>query len=207
MVRTALLGCVLVSMLGRSGCQQGPTTPTPTPTPPRGKPNSTAFENLALVRALEASSGRSTKLVRIGGAARPDGVIRPGASWQYEFADDSVRPIRLYEWEVLPTGEVQFRGEVPDILRLDIVELGPYLAVDTPQAVELGRRYGGQRFLDLYPDALVGMNYRFQGRLPTCQMVFLTLRPDVNCSVPVFIHTQTGELLGRDLFCLERLPP
>jgi hypothetical protein len=195
-------GCLVLALavLGKSGCADRPSTPTPSPTPTTGKPNPTALDNLALVRSLEQASGRKTILVRIAGAARPDGSISTGTSWQYQFAEESGTTVKLYEWDALPTGELVFRGVVPELVRLDIVELGPFLAIDSPQAIQLGRGYGGQQFLDRYPQALVGTNYWFQGRLPTCQMVFFT-QGDF-CSALVIIHAQTGELLARDLSCL-----
>ena len=111
----------LWAVAGMAACQ-GPTTSSHSD-PPRGTANATILENLALIRSLEAASGRDSILVALGGYASPaSGTSFPGDGWGYLFA---ARPNhRLYAWSVYYDGRIEFQGEKSDSLHYVMAEIG-----------------------------------------------------------------------------------
>lgn len=135
----------------------------------------------------------------MGGNVTLDGLVTPGSSWTYAFADPkSAFPVRLFRWQVLPDGRVESSNAMDD-LRLDLVDLTPRLMVDSPEAVRLGRRYGAESYVRRYPQAFVRLHYRYVGRLPVCQMIFVG-QPACELG-PVIVNAETGDLLSRALNC------
>lgn len=211
---------VWVFLSAWSGCGKNPSTPdlvptaapaptaTPSPNYPLGTPNATAFENLPLIRSLETASGRQTILVSLGGSGLDqDGRLLSGDGWQYVFAERAGNVVNLYEWTLRSTGALELTGPYsPFNNRVDFTEIGPVLAVDSDEAVRLGRRYGAQPFVDKYPNAHVTMTCRFQGRLPTWEMKFWDHSPTgTRCELgPIYVNAQTGDLLARELSCLNQ---
>ena len=208
-MKSAVLVVLAASIaLGRSGCG-GPSAPTPNPSPtsspsptvtpyPPGVPNAPAFGNIAHATGLERASGRGTVLVSVQGNVTLAGLVTPGSSWYYAFADPkSTIPVRLFLWNVLPDGRVESSTTL-DVLRLDLVDLTPRLVVDSSEAVRLGRRYGAESFVQRYPECWVELNYRYVGRLAVCQMIFTAGRCRMG---PVIINAESGELLSRTLNC------
>jgi hypothetical protein len=195
-----------VTLLGRSGCK-APTNPTPSPSPtpssfPRGVPNATALENLALIETLERAQGRqTTRLVWVSTQVNLDGR---GGAWRYQFGEIVEGRASLYEWNVSTDGTVQHLGRVTELVRVEYGELRP-LTIDSPEMARLGLEYGGQRFIDRYPTVrtVVSVIYRHLGGKPVCNLVFRA-EPDVECIVPIYIDAQTGALMARDLSCLSK---
>lgn len=201
----------------RAGCGQSPISPNPLPTSspspspapsPVGKPNATALENLPLVRSLEQATGRGGLLITINGTAKAqDGIPRPGSLWDYVFAQVNATGLpRLYYWTVYSDGTIEFTDDAANVGRQTYVDIGPSLAIDSPEAVRRGQDYGAKPFVDRYPGTLVAMVARSVAGRVIWQMRFFDLSPeDPLCSVEVTIDALTGELLLRDLSCLNRI--
>jgi hypothetical protein len=188
---------------GRAGCSPSqPTSPAPQPSPTYspGRPNATAFENLQLVRSLETASGRSTILTSISGwGIAQDGRVASGNAWEYFFTEGRERS---YDWNVTSTGEVILRGPYAWSSRFEPTDLTQALAIDSDQAILLGLKGGAQAFVDRYPQTAVTARVRVQAGVPTWELRFQDTTRGPLCGVVVFINSQTGELLGRDLSCL-----
>jgi hypothetical protein len=167
---------------------------------------STLFQNIPLVRSLEAATGRRTVLVSLSGFADQHGRLKAGNSWAYEFSDPSALDVRLHPWSVNSEGFVTARPSAAPIVHdLDRVELGPHLAVDSPEAIRLALSYGAQPYVDRFPTAYVALGVRFRARVATWEVHFEAL-PGAPCSLgPIYIDASTGVLLSRDLNCLTRL--
>ena len=90
--------------------------------------------------------------------------------------------------------------------RFDLSELGPFLAVDSPEAVILGRKYGAQAFVDRFPESFVRMGYSFIGKVAICEMYFFVLSQPVCELGPIIVNAENGKLMYRDLKCLNALP-
>jgi hypothetical protein len=183
----ALLAIVVTA--GIQSCQN-PTDPIPDD-PPRGKADSTILENIALVRSLEAASGRDSILVALGGYASPiAGTPCPGASWWYRFA---ARPnYQLYEWSVYCDGAILFQGQKSDALHHVMAEIGPVLNLDSDDLIRIAGENGGHEFLNRFPEARVGLLGRFIGRRPIWEMEFFTAG---SIGFSAAIDGETGEVL------------
>lgn len=185
-------------------------TPAPAATPlPWGGPHGKALDNLALIRRLEKESGRRTILVSIAGpGVTQAGTVAPGSAWAYVFAEWQGPGVRYFQWNVYWDGRVTVGGPYPGITKFDVTAVEGACRMDSDEAVRRGRSYGGQRFIDRYPNATVRMSCRWQGRLPTWQLRFLKLPSEGGppCELgPIYLNAETGELLGRDLTCLDTL--
>ena len=186
----ALAVLAIVVTAGIQSCQN-PTDPIPDD-PPRGKADSTILENIALVRFLEAATGRDSILVALGGAANPiSGTPCPDASWWYRFAAGP--NYQLYEWTVYCDGRIEFQGQKSDALHYVMAEMGPILNLDSDDLIRIARASGGQNYLDRYPESRVGLGARFIGRRPIWELQFFTFQ--VPCGFSAAIDGQTGEVL------------
>jgi hypothetical protein len=176
----------LIVATGMTACQ-GPTTPEP-PDPPRGKADSTILENIEVVRAREAATGRDSILVALGGVGAITGTSCPDGGWWYRFA---ARPsYRLYDWTVYCDGDIEFLGEKTDAAHHDMTEIGPVLNLDSDDLAQVMPANGGQDYLDRYPQARFGLSGRYIGRRPIWEVFFTTL--DVPCGFSAVIDGQTG---------------
>jgi len=201
----------LVVVLSGAGCGKSPSAPivpvSPAPpTYPSGKPNATAFENLELVRAMERASGRESNLVLVAGGATVDGRLWGSLAWRYQFAEVVGNSVKLYEWNVEQSGEIRFAGLRSNTSRLGSGEIGPFLLIDSPEAIRLGRQYGAGPLVEQYPQAFVEVGYKYLGG-PTCEMRFYTSpsgRPCPSASAWIYISSVTGQLITRDLTCAPR---
>jgi hypothetical protein len=139
-------------------------------------------------------------LVHLSGVSDHNGTVRSGAGWGYQFAEPP--HFRLYEWSVYSDGSVAFLGERSNALDLDMTEIGPLLALDSPAAVSLVRRqYGGQDYLDRYPQAGVGWIGKWIGRQPVWDIRFFNESGGPGCWFNAVINAQSGELLYRNPPC------
>jgi hypothetical protein len=195
-----LLGALLSEACG------GPSAPTGSPSPiyPRGIANSTIFENIPLIRQLEANFARDSSLVFMGGPATQDGKVAPGSLWRYQFGYRADR-FRIVQWSVWLDGTIQYDGEVLGLSVTSDRDIGPALVYDSPELARLARAYGAQPYVDRFPMALVGMTYRYRFGTPEGNARFFD---DVttSCRVNIYVNFETGSLLGRDLACLNNLP-
>jgi hypothetical protein len=208
---TVGLLAILCAALGHSACSRVPSgpelpapSPSPSPTLPAGKPDGTAFDNLQFVRDLEQSSGRRSDLVFIGGGANLDGRVPQGLVWRYQFAEGG---IRVVEWSISATGRVTF---FPNALwssyRLEMKEISASLALDSPAIISSALRYGGQAYVDRFPGAKVEMFYGHFRGIVYSQISFFTSPREAPCELgPIVVSAQTGELLTRELSCLDLL--
>lgn len=202
----------LAAAIEYSACSQTPTapsSPSPPPSPsasptyPTGKPDATAFENLQLIRDLERASGRQSDLVFIGGGAKLDGHASPGAGWTYQFAEGTVRVV---QWGVSTAGQVTFRPNAYwSDYRQEKKEIGPSLRLDSPAVIASALRNGGQAFVNQFPGAKVKMLYAHLAGVVHSQVTFYALG-EAPCELgPIVVDARTGQLLTRELSCLDRL--
>jgi hypothetical protein len=198
---------ILLGLLVSKGCA-GPSDPTGNPSPspiyPRGIANSTIFQNIPLVRRLEANFARDSSLVFMGGPATQDGKVAPGSRWRYQFGYVTDR-FRVVQWSVLPDGTIEYDGDTLGLSVTSDRDIGPALVNDSPDLAQLARAYGAQPYVDRFPMALVGMTYRYRFGTPEGDAQFFD-DATTPCHVNIYVNFETGGLLGRDLACLNNLP-
>jgi len=169
-----------------------------------GKANATLLANLDLIRQIETATGRRTILVWMSVAgADANGIVEPGNAWHYTFADRATERIAYYDWAVRDTGAIEPRDVFP-LPGLEITEI-TIVSIDSDQAARLARSYGGQTYFDRFSNAHIRMAVRYiQGKL--VWDLLLQGAPPVGpfCEVPMTIDATTGQLLSRDLSCLNR---
>lgn len=187
---------------GESSLPTGGSSPAPSPSY-SATPNSTISENVALVRSLERASGRSTVLASLGGIASPTGLVSPGGSWTYVFAQLEANVMSAFGWIIRPDGRVEYRGLLPNTHRpsLDATEIGPRVLIDSPELIHLARSYGAERYLSTYPDTQAWIEYRFLAREPVARIIFRSLTASCDFG-PFYIHATTGALMASDLGCV-----
>lgn len=170
----------------------------------RGTANATIFENIALIRQLEADFARDSSLVFMGGAATQDGRVSAGSSWRYQFGY-TTDTFHVVQWKVLPDGTIQYDGETLPLNVTSTRDIGPSLVHDCPEVARLARLYGAQPYVDRFPMALVGTVYRFRFGTPEGYVNFFA-DGTTPCTVQIYLNFETGGVLGRDLTCLNNLP-
>ena len=206
------IGVALVPLLLlRANCAPAPTSPNASPTPsasPVGKVGGTALDNLPLIRELEKATNRGGLLFLISGYGHgQNGQLSQGSGWAYMFAQArSTGAPRLYYWTAWSDGRVTFDDDYPNVGRLTFVEIGPSVAVDSPEAIRRGREYGAQPFVDRFPGTHVQMSARSIGGRVVWDMRFEdVVSPNrVLCGVDITIDAGSGNLLLRDLSCLSQ---
>jgi hypothetical protein len=140
--------------------------------------------------------------VSVYGGATLEGRVVPGNPWIYEFAEDTL-PFRPYVWYANSSGQISFHGSIVEPLRLALVDISPGLIIDSDQAVRLAREYGAEAYLDRYPNAQVDIRCLRTAQVSTWTIHFYTI-PHGNpfCEISIDLDAQTGQLLNRDVGCL-----
>jgi hypothetical protein len=177
------------------------TIPTPEPGVfPRGRANATLFENLPLVRELEARSGRGAVLVFMDGTATTDGRLHSGSSWSYHFGYGT-NPYRVISWTVDPAGDVRYAGEEVVLRKTSRREISAAAYADTPEVARLALSHGGDAYVARFSEAALRVGYRFRFGVPEAQVHLAS--PQANgCEIDVFVNFDTRALLGSEMSCL-----
>lgn len=194
-----VVACALLSL--GSGCDSTAPSPvaspvaSPTSIPGYGRPNATAFENLAMVRAAEVATGRRTILVAIGGYVTVSGRLAPGNGWGYVFSKPDDPSFHVYIWKVDDTGLFYFLGE--DDRNFERQEVGTSSQIDSTEALRRGAGHA-TAFLNRFPNSVVRSDLTYLAGLPVWRLEFLDDSPDLSCSWYLYIKGDDGTLLASD---------
>ncbi len=188
-----------------------PSGPTPTSKPavpfPSGTPEATALQNLALIRNLEAKASNKQMilvLVTTNGVSA-QGRMTPGHdSWYYSFAEAVGENPNVDAWAAYPDGHVAFlRNGHPDS-RLVYRDLAPDLQLDSDSAAALALQHGGQRYIEVYPEATLVMFSAWEGGRPIWSVTIRDARAaPYMCREELVIDGGTGAILSHTpAFCV-----
>ncbi len=185
-----------------AGCDGG--SPTAPGGGRRGTPNATALTNLALVRQLEREQRRTTLLTNIGAVGVGlNGRLLPGGAWGYEFAEITEQRDTRFAWSVFSDGSITFEGPLPPLNPVARLDLGPFLQVDSDQAVDRALGFGADEYVRRHPEAMIQVRYFHLAGQVVCHLHFLDIGPGRDgCEIDIFLSASSGELLARDLSCL-----
>lgn len=204
-MRAGLNVLVLIFLIaGIQGCGGDSSTGNDEPPPlPVAIPSALVLENLELIRNLEGSRRSDTFLTSvIGDGIGLNGRPLTGNAWSYVFAKKD--PITLYTWYVFADGHIAesqpfpIGGGGPPISGLDI---STHIKINSDRAIDIARKNGANAYLKKYPDALIQLKYTFIYEFPTCTMRIE--QPGSLCPILITIQSETGEVLQKDLQCIE----
>ncbi len=171
---------------------------------PSGRPEATAFENVDLIRSLEArATGPPMILVSI--RTYPAGTSGRGGPWGYSFAEASTSSTRLDDWYVRTDGRVEFLGtDEQPVVRPTYRELQPDAQLDSDRAAALALQYGGQLFVDKYPGSRLSMTCEWVNGRPVWHVIFRNFELAGNvCADEVYLDAGSGALLSHlPAYCL-----
>ncbi len=170
-----------------------------------GIANARALDNVGLVRGLERLYRSDTLLIQIGGCAKLNGVLCDGSAWSYFFANYNGDIEINYIWDVWDDGRIELSRSGPPIKSSNMKELGPWLKVNSDEAIKIAIRNGADKYIKRHPNAEVQMVYVFKGYTPVIDMQFYD--PDMlgECEPQWWIRADTGEFLYTDAgkYCRE----
>lgn len=195
-VRVVLAVFLAITVL-LPGCDDSPTTPDPVQPPP-GIPNAKMFDNLPLVRQLESQLRPDTILTRMSGTFDQAGTCRDGNAVEYVFTRISTG--EHFDWWVYSDGQLEVYGPMSPVGPITIVDIGPMMKLNSDETARLSRKYGGQRFVALYPDSLSVQRYSIIDDYPVCKVHLHKI--GVPCEPSYWIDAGTGELLQKDDDCI-----
>ncbi|MBI2841162.1 MAG: hypothetical protein HYX75_22825 [Acidobacteria bacterium] len=186
---------VLAMTLWLAGCEDSPTTPDPLPT---GLPNAKIFDNLQLARQLEAKQRTDTIFTEMSGDFDLDGTCSEGGGITYEFT--RVQTLERFDWAVYCDGQIELYGPLSPVGSITIIDVGSMMKINSDEAIRLARKYGGEAFVKLYPDAIAVLRYSIMNDYPVCKVQFFKI--GVRCEPEYWLHAGTGELLQKAEDCI-----
>ena len=194
--------CTLLLLLALTACSSGsnPTEPGSSPLP-MAIAKATALQNLALIRTLQNQKKAGTLLVSIfSSCTDTSGRLCAEDAWEYSFSDRSGPSDIRYNWTVWDTGLIQGSGPVPATGPTSGLDIGPFLNVDSGQAVEVALAARGNDYLQMFPDGAPWITYRHFANEVRVHVLFRSL--STSCQVEVQVSATTAAVLFVDDHCL-----
>jgi len=192
------------------GCNEdNPVTPSPPPNPIekkywQGIPHAKAFDNLQLIQSLERHWRRDTVLFYIHGGIELNGTISNGSAWYYIFGKIKDNIETNYDWYAWDNGKIELGDIGPPIKSNPVAELGPFLKINSDQAIQLARQNGAKSYVQHHPHAQVRIDYIFKWSIPAIFMKFSDPDQIGECEPEWWIRSDTGEFLYTDYqYCHE----
>ena len=195
--------CTLLLLVALTACSSGsnPTEPGSSPLP-MGIAKATALQNLALIRTLQNQKKAGTFLGGLSSSCVDlSGRLCAESAWTYSFVDRTSGPgERIYNWHVWDTGRVQEFEPVPPTGPVSGLDIGPFLNVDSGQAVEVALAARGNDYLQMFPDGAPWITYRHFANEVRAHVLFRSL--STSCQVEVQVSATTAAVLFVDDHCL-----